>query len=49
MARALPYAVRMIRGCRDNLPVEFEDSTLIDGCTRRQAMLRVVLPVARNG
>jgi multiple sugar transport system permease protein len=49
MAFTLPYAVRMIRGYRENLPVELEEGALIDGCTRGQALLRVALPVARSG
>jgi ABC-type glycerol-3-phosphate transport system permease component len=39
----------MIRGYRENRPVEFVVSALIDGCTHRQALLRVVVPGARNG
>jgi multiple sugar transport system permease protein len=31
------------------VPVELEEGALIDGCTRWQALLKVVLPVARNG
>jgi ABC-type glycerol-3-phosphate transport system permease component len=39
----------MMRGDRENLPVEFKESAPIDRRTRRQALLRVVLPVALNG
>ena len=45
----LPYVVWMMRGYFEDVPIELEESALIDGCTRWQALLRVVLPVARNG
>jgi multiple sugar transport system permease protein len=45
----LPYVIWMMRGYFEDVPVELEESALIDGCTRWQALLRVVLPVARNG
>jgi multiple sugar transport system permease protein len=45
----LPYVIWMMRGYFEDVPIELEESALIDGCTRWQALLRVVLPVARNG
>jgi multiple sugar transport system permease protein len=45
----LPYVVWMMRGYFEDVPVELEESALIDGCTRFQALTKVILPVARNG
>ncbi|MGH6897061.1 MAG: carbohydrate ABC transporter permease [Geminicoccaceae bacterium] len=45
----LPYVIWMMRGYFEDVPVELEESALIDGCTRWQALLKVMLPVARNG
>jgi multiple sugar transport system permease protein len=45
----LPYVIWMMRGYFEDVPIELEESALIDGCTRWQALSKVVLPVARNG
>jgi multiple sugar transport system permease protein len=45
----LPYVIWMMRGYFEDVPIELEESALIDGCTRWQALIKVVLPVARNG
>jgi multiple sugar transport system permease protein len=45
----LPYVIWMMRGYFEDVPIELEESALIDGCTRWQALTKVVLPVARNG
>jgi len=45
----LPYVIWMMRGYFEDVPVELEESALIDGCTRWQALTKVMLPVARNG
>jgi multiple sugar transport system permease protein len=45
----LPYVIWMMRGYFDDVPIELEESALIDGCTRWQALTKVILPVARNG
>jgi multiple sugar transport system permease protein len=45
----LPYVIWMMRGYFEDVPIELEESALIDGCTRWQALVRIVLPVARNG
>ena len=45
----LPYVIWMMRGYFEDVPIELEESALIDGCTRWQALMKVVLPVARNG
>jgi multiple sugar transport system permease protein len=45
----LPYVIWMMRGFIEDIPRELEESALIDGCSRWQALLRVVFPMARTG
>lgn len=45
----LPYVVWMMRGYIQDIPLELEESALVDGCTRWQVFLRVVMPMARSG
>ncbi|MCC7205951.1 MAG: carbohydrate ABC transporter permease [Anaerolineae bacterium] len=42
---ALPFCIWMLRGYFDSIPAELEESAMIDGCTRLQALRRVVLPL----
>ena len=45
----LPYVIWMMRGYIEDIPLELEESALVDGCTRWQVMVRVVFPMARTG
>jgi multiple sugar transport system permease protein len=45
----LPFATWLLTGYFSSIPVELEEAALVDGCTRVQALLRVVLPLARPG
>ena len=45
----LPFAVFLMQGFFDAIPVELEEAALIDGCSRFQALWRVVLPLTRPG
>jgi multiple sugar transport system permease protein len=45
----LPYVIWMMRGYIAEVPIELEESALVDGCTRWQVLLRVVFPMARTG
>jgi len=45
----LPLFVWMLKGFFDAAPKELESAARIDGCTRLGAMIRIVLPLARNG
>ena len=45
----LPLFIWMMMGFFRAAPKELEDAARIDGCTRLGAMLRVVLPIVRNG
>jgi multiple sugar transport system permease protein len=40
----LPFALFMMRNSFESLPVEFEESALIDGCSPTSALYRVLLP-----
>lgn len=48
-AFSLPYVIWMMRGYIEDIPVELEESALVDGCTRWQVLWRVVFPMARTG
>ncbi len=45
----LPYVVWMMRGYIQDIPIELEESALVDGCTRWQVFVRVVWPMVRGG
>lgn len=45
----LPLFVWMMKGFFDAAPKELESAARIDGSTRLGAMLRIVMPIARNG
>jgi multiple sugar transport system permease protein len=45
----LPLFVWMLKGFFDGAPKELESAARIDGSTRIGAMLRIVVPIARNG
>lgn len=45
----LPLFVWMLKGFLDAAPRELESAARIDGSTRLGAMVRIVLPLARNG
>jgi len=45
----LPYAVWMMRGFFQEIPVEIEESSLVDGCTPLGAFWRIALPLVTPG
>jgi arabinogalactan oligomer / maltooligosaccharide transport system permease protein len=44
---SVPFAIFQLRGSFETIPVELEEAAMVDGATRAQAFLRVVLPAAR--
>lgn len=46
---ALPFGIWMIKGFVDTVPFEIEEAAMVDGCTRLQAMRKVVLPLTLPG
>ncbi len=45
----LPFALWLLRSYFATIPVELEDAAMIDGCTRFQALRKVVVPLALPG
>jgi multiple sugar transport system permease protein len=45
----LPYVIWMMRGYIADIPIELEESALVDGCTRWQTIWKVVFPMSRSG
>lgn len=45
----LPYVIWMMRGYIQEIPIELEQSAMIDGLSRWQVLRQVVLPMARAG
>jgi multiple sugar transport system permease protein len=45
----LPFSIWMLKGYFDSIPRELDEAAKVDGCSRLQAMLRVVLPNVRPG
>jgi len=45
----LPFATWLLTGYFASIPVELEEAALVDGCSRLQALWRVVLPLAKPG
>jgi len=48
-ALELPFAIFVMKGFFDAVPLELEDAARIDGCSRIGAMLRVILPLVVGG
>jgi arabinogalactan oligomer/maltooligosaccharide transport system permease protein len=46
---ALPFAIWNMKGFIDSLPYDLEEAAQIDGCTRTQGVVRVILPLAVPG
>lgn len=46
---ALPFTTWMSIGTFRNVPQELEDAARIDGCSRLQTFLRIVLPISKLG
>jgi multiple sugar transport system permease protein len=49
IALSLPLAIWILTTFFREVPVEIEEAALIDGCTRLQALYKVVLPLAAPG
>lgn len=45
----VPFAVWILKSFIDELPSDFEEAAMVDGCTRIGAMLRVALPLTIPG
>ena len=45
----LPFSVWMMKGFFEEVPIEYEEAAMVDGCTRFQSFLRIILPLVRPG
>ncbi len=45
----LPFSIWMLKGYFDTIPRELDEAAKVDGCTRMQAMLKVILPNVTPG
>jgi len=45
----LPYVIWMMRGYFQDVPVEVEESGLVDGCNRAQCLWHITLPLSMAG
>lgn len=41
----LPFSVWLLNGFMNDLPMSLEEAALVDGCDRRQAFMKIVLPI----
>jgi multiple sugar transport system permease protein len=46
---SIPFGTWLLLGFFKNVPREIEDAALVDGCTRKQAVMKVVLPISKAG
>jgi multiple sugar transport system permease protein len=49
LAYTVPFSTWILRGYFMGMPKDIEDSALVDGCSRFQALWRVVLPISAPG
>lgn len=49
MTFSLPFCVWMLKGFLETIPKELDEAAMIDGCTRVQALFRVILPITLPG
>lgn len=49
LAYTVPFATFMLRGYFLGIPRELEEVAMVDGCSRLQALLKIVLPLAAPG
>ncbi|MDP9152933.1 MAG: carbohydrate ABC transporter permease [Pseudomonadota bacterium] len=48
-ALVMPFAIWMIKGFIDQIPIDIEESALIDGATRLQVLYQMIMPIALPG
>jgi len=49
LAIVMPFAIWMIKGFIDGIPMETEEAAMVDGSSRWQVILNIVLPMAAPG
>lgn len=48
-AFTLPFCIWMLAGYFKNIPKDLEEASFIDGCSRAQTLIRIVLPLSAPG
>lgn len=48
-AFTMPIAIWLLKGYIDSIPVELEEAAMIDGCSRLQAVWKVLIPISVPG
>ena len=46
---SLTFAIWLLKGFFDSVPMELEESGLIDGCSQFQAFVKIILPISKPG
>ena len=46
---SLPFSMWLLRSFFQSIPLELEEAAMIDGCSRPQAVLRIIMPMALPG
>lgn len=49
LAMNVPYAVWMMRGFFQDIPIAIEEASWIEGCSKLGGLLRIVIPMSRTG
>lgn len=45
----IPFAIWMVRGFIDDVPVEIEEAAHVDGCSRIGMLFKIIIPVTTSG
>ncbi len=45
----IPFSVWLLTGYLNDLPISLEEAAMVDGCNRRQAFIRILLPLTIPG
>ncbi len=45
----LPISIWLLKGYMDAIPIDLEEAAMIDGCTRQQAMWKILVPLTVPG
>jgi multiple sugar transport system permease protein len=45
----VPFSIRLLMGFFKSIPRELEDAAMVDGLTRWQAFLQLVIPISVSG
>jgi multiple sugar transport system permease protein len=49
IAVQIPFITYLLKGFFDSVPYSIEESAMMDGCSRLQSLMRIVLPISASG